>query len=573
MEPPLACTRESAAPDLDGEQSPAGWLARHRSKTLAAILLLSAALRLVALDHAPPGLNQDEAANAWNAWCLLHTGQDQFGVPYPIYYSRCFGENRSTLFFYLLLPFQALGGLNVWTTRLPCAVGGVAAVGLAYVLGRQLFGTGVALAAALLLAVQPWHIQQSRWGHEGGIGALLVMGSVAAWLWARLPFRSWDEPPRPVRALLAGLLTGICCYGYPAVRLMLPALLVLAGLASLPGWWRAMRSPRGAAGMAAFAIGLAATLGPLAWKHWTDPAIGKRGATSWAWRQGAPLEERIDVAAKRYVDHFAPDFLLLHGDRYDIQSPPGGGQLHYFEAPLLVAGVVILLWRIRRWPGARLALVWLLAYPLGDVLNSHMSAHAIRSLPGIGGLILVSAVGLAAFCGWVTRRPAGVRIAGLGLAAVVIAGSTAYFGWRFFGEYPRRDLVYRSFHADLVAAGEWLRPRLGPDDQIVCTVRQMNQPYSILLVTLGYDPRRWHSDEHRIEAYGPWEIYHRAGPMRFLYHRDTLYELTRAMHADRSVNPLWVIVRPGEVSWLRDPAFTVRGPDGVERLWVGRLEL
>ncbi|MBI5865790.1 MAG: hypothetical protein HZB38_15060, partial [Planctomycetes bacterium] len=47
---------------------------------LVAILLLAAALRLAGLTTVPPGLNQDEAANAWNAWCLLKSGHDQHGA-------------------------------------------------------------------------------------------------------------------------------------------------------------------------------------------------------------------------------------------------------------------------------------------------------------------------------------------------------------------------------------------------------------------------------------------------------------------------------------------------------------
>jgi len=96
--------------------------ARRRAYVvLALILLVASALRLPGLDRMPAGLQQDEAANEWNAYCLLKTGCDQVGVRWPIFYIRALGENRSALFVYLLLPFQALGGLNLWTGRLPAA--------------------------------------------------------------------------------------------------------------------------------------------------------------------------------------------------------------------------------------------------------------------------------------------------------------------------------------------------------------------------------------------------------------------------------------------------------------------
>jgi len=118
---------------------------------LVVVVALAAGLRLHRLDTLPPGLHTDEAANAWNAYCLLKTGTDQQGVRWPVSYLRAFGDNRSALYVYLLLPFQAVGGLNVWTTRLPGAVGGVVTVLLLYWIGTRLADSTVGLTAAVLL--------------------------------------------------------------------------------------------------------------------------------------------------------------------------------------------------------------------------------------------------------------------------------------------------------------------------------------------------------------------------------------------------------------------------------------
>ena len=77
---------------------------------LGVIVLVGALLRLIALRQSPPGLNQDEAANAWNAYCLLKTGMDQHGVKWPIFYGRFFGGYSSMLYVYWMMPFEALGG-------------------------------------------------------------------------------------------------------------------------------------------------------------------------------------------------------------------------------------------------------------------------------------------------------------------------------------------------------------------------------------------------------------------------------------------------------------------------------
>ena len=82
---------------------------RARWLWLLGITAVAAALRWFALDHTPPGLNQDEAIGAWISWCLLKTGRDMSGQPWPIFYAHGIGDSPSTLFFYLTMPFQAVG--------------------------------------------------------------------------------------------------------------------------------------------------------------------------------------------------------------------------------------------------------------------------------------------------------------------------------------------------------------------------------------------------------------------------------------------------------------------------------
>src|SRR5262245_38232081 len=116
----------------DSMQKPGDMSSRQATVLLCAILIVAALLRLVGLTHAPPGLNQDEAANAWNAWCLLQTGVDQHGTAWPVFSFREIGSYRSTLYLYLVMPFQMLLGVGPLSVRLPNAVGGIALVALTY---------------------------------------------------------------------------------------------------------------------------------------------------------------------------------------------------------------------------------------------------------------------------------------------------------------------------------------------------------------------------------------------------------------------------------------------------------
>jgi 4-amino-4-deoxy-L-arabinose transferase-like glycosyltransferase len=125
----MACRKISVMPETKVHSCP------HYAMV---VLLLSLAifLRLFKLGQSPPGLNQDEAAGAWNAYCLLKTGTDQHGVSWPIFYLCELGGPTSTLYVYSMIPFQAVGGMNIYTTRLPSVFAGVLSVILIYFTGN-----------------------------------------------------------------------------------------------------------------------------------------------------------------------------------------------------------------------------------------------------------------------------------------------------------------------------------------------------------------------------------------------------------------------------------------------------
>ena len=539
---------------------------------LLLILLLAAFLRLFKLGQiSPPGLNQDEAAAAWNARCLLKTGKDQVGDRWPIYYMHGLGGKPTTLHVYTLLPFQLIGGLNILTTRLPAAIGGIFTVLLIYFVGKRLFDTSVALAAAALLAVDPWQIQQSRWGHDAALCALLGITPLAMLLWANMPLGdNKTGVPRPARAVFAGVLTGIVCYGYHAMRLFTPALLLMVVLVTLPGWRRTLKTRKGILAVAAFGIAFTAVFGPLAWQHIFHPDIMARPDQYQKTVFALPLPLALRDIAVNYIRHFGPDFLFIHGDPNPIQSPPGIGQLQWYMLPLMLSGLIFLIPRFRHSCAARVLLACVLVYPVGDCFNQAAAPHALRSLPGLCGLILLAAVGTVSAFRWLWNRnrnlAAAVTITFILLAAVL---NIRYF-YRFYGEYNRRPEIYHGYHTDLVEACEWLKPRFDEFDAVFCTTKGMNMPYIITLVVLGYEPNHWFSDKPEIfNIKGHDDLCTRYGRMYFMY--DEFFKFPEEKYLAGRV---LLIIRPGEID-LPDPnkqiIHKVSRPDGTVTLWLCRL--
>lgn len=65
---------------------------------LLAILLLGTFLRFYQLGEIPLGLNQDETAIGYNAYSILQTGRDEYGVFMPLYFKSQQGNYYHIVF-------------------------------------------------------------------------------------------------------------------------------------------------------------------------------------------------------------------------------------------------------------------------------------------------------------------------------------------------------------------------------------------------------------------------------------------------------------------------------------------
>ncbi len=542
---------------------------------LWATLVLAAFLRFWRIADPALGLNQDEAVNAWNAYCLLHTGHDAHGAPWPQLYYHALGENRSAQFLYFLLPGQALFGLNRFSLRLPCALGGVLHVLMLALLARRLFGPRVGLLAALILALNPWDIYLSRWGHEGavtGVVTTAVLALVAACVMAgAAPHRPSALASQHVAALapqrwaalalrgvaataplLIGLIAGVACWGYPALRLALPPILLSWAALAGPAWWRAGRNQlRGAALIIGFLIGLS----PLIYEHVFHPErIARRSENLWVWSADDNVAERLGHVALRYIRHYDPQVLFRVGDAYGVAWPAGFGFFPVTSGVLLVVGFGRL---VRASPGsfaARAALAWLVLFPLGDSLHTHVgqAIHVLRAAVGCGALVLTMALGLDSLLLYLQLRRA---------AALLIATATV-FGGGFvahsvgFLDYAlnRRALqtaVYRAQHVDLVRAGPCLRERLHEVDRVIVTPTEMNMPAYILLVTLAPTAQAWLTEPRTFEWQGGWHVCTRWGQFNFPPSPAAMRDIAAQppvadAHRRNSSRRTMVICRPGE---------------------------
>ncbi len=183
---------------------------------LISILTLAAFLRLYNLGSFP-ALNADEAAIGYNAYSLLETGKDEHGNSWPVHF-QSFNDYKPGGYFYFVLPFVKLLGLNEWAVRLPSALFGIITVLLVYLLVKELFkDEAFALTSSFFLAISPWHIHFSRGGWEVNTATFLI--TLGFWLFIK-------SVKKPKFLILSSLFFVLSLYTYHAARIITPLLVI-----------------------------------------------------------------------------------------------------------------------------------------------------------------------------------------------------------------------------------------------------------------------------------------------------------------------------------------------------------
>ena len=194
----------------------------RRSAILVALLPLGVglALRLTYALHAEPFV--DEPTTMLVAQAVARTGVP--ALPSGLFYGN------DLPFSYLAGALVALLGPHLLAVRLLSVAASMATIALAYGAGRRLYSPQAGLWAALLLAMAP---QEIVWGSRARAYALLeLLVMASAWL-----FYTGVSGDRAGLRRLGLLLLVAAIFVHPEAALLLPALVVAAGLIKGCRWW------------------------------------------------------------------------------------------------------------------------------------------------------------------------------------------------------------------------------------------------------------------------------------------------------------------------------------------------
>ena len=191
---------------------------------LTLIILLGFTVRFYKLGSIPQSVYGDEIAFSWNAYSILKTGLDEYGISYPLQF-RSFGDYKSPLPVYILVPFIWAFGLSALTIRSVVVIFATLSIIFVYLLtqesqkvflGGKVF-TKLSLLSAFLFAISSWHIHLSRGYFEATIALFFTISASYFLLKGMQQLRY---------AYLSIFFFTLSCYTYFTPRITAPLMIV-----------------------------------------------------------------------------------------------------------------------------------------------------------------------------------------------------------------------------------------------------------------------------------------------------------------------------------------------------------
>ena len=180
---------------------------------LISIMIGAILVRFYKLGETPKGFYLDEAALGYNTFSIIETNKDEFGKTWPILF-RSFVDFKAPIYTYLLIPIYKIWGMNVWSTRLLSAIGGVVGVWFSFWLIKNLSKKiNLALISTALLAISPWHLIFSRTSYETNLSLTFLI--IATW-----SFYKYKKNKRWL--ILTAIMAGLSFLTYHSERVIVP---------------------------------------------------------------------------------------------------------------------------------------------------------------------------------------------------------------------------------------------------------------------------------------------------------------------------------------------------------------
>ena len=467
------------------------------------IILLAAVLRLWNLEKYPAGLNADEAAIGYNVYSLILTGKDEHGASWPLHF-KSFADYKPGGYFYIVLPFVKILGLNELAVRLPSALLGTLAVLGIFLLVKELFGSpNLALIASFFLAVSPWHIHFSRGGWETNAASSFILFGVYLFL---------KSLKNPKLFPFSFLLFTFSLYTYHSARVVAPLLgLALVIFYRKEVFSRVTLKNFLIGGLVAFLISIPLLVdffGPAGTARFSGLSVfSDVGPYSLVLSLRGEHKNYNDLFSRvlhnrpvvyglqflrNYLSFFDGNFLFVIGDRVERSNSPNMGELYFLDLLFLIFGIYFFLKkRPKNW---QIPFIWLLIAPVAGALTFQVPS-ALRAHNMVFPLVIISAYGFWNILLFLKNKSKLIPIPLYPYIPIFLIiffiWNIFYFFHQYFVHYPKTyPAAWEYGFKDLV---RYIEPIKDNYAKIYIT-EKYDQPYILFLFYLKYSPQKFQQE-------------------------------------------------------------------------------
>lgn len=459
---------------------------------LVIITIAATLLRIPQLDKIPAGFAIDEAAFGYNAYSILKTGKDEYGIPFPLNL-KSFGDYKAAGYAYFAIPSIAIFGLNEFSTRLPSAFFGILFVVLVYLLTKKLTKDKViALIASALTAICPSLIFLSRIQSDPLVAAFFVI------LGIYLLF-SWIECKKNICFLLSLLAFLISIFTYQSARIFVPIFLI----AFFFIYRKTFSNNQLFLSIVCFII-LGTTI---VWLMFSGGARYKQVSVFTQPEIRLILEEKIREDAtepliitrlfdnkpieygrylvENFFRHLDFDFLF-----YDARSPirehvPNTGVLYMLDLPFLLFGIYKVIHKRIRW--GYILLAWILAKAIALSFTFDESPNIHRFITAVIPLEILVAFGIQQFVFLFKKKKNIYKFLIVIILSLYTYSLFSYLHELFVHQPIHQPWFRNSAYKQMV---QIINKNHGKYKKFVITNTESN-PYMFILFYNKYDPKKY----------------------------------------------------------------------------------
>ncbi|MBI4058830.1 glycosyltransferase family 39 protein [Candidatus Microgenomates bacterium] len=472
-----------------------------KNKFLVLIIILAALLRFYNVTQLPPALNWDEISHGVNAYSILKTGQDEWGVTLPTIF-RAYGDYKLPVYIYSLVPFIAIFGLNEFSVRVVSVLAGLGTIIFTYLLVQTLLKKQeISILSAFFVAIEPWDLFLSRVAVEANLALFLTIAG--SYFFVSGLSNRW-------RLFIGITFFGLSVWTYNSVRIFVP-LLMISLLIIYRNYFQEMWEKQRKT-IAYCLLPIALLFLPMFWQLLNPVGLARygwvgildEGAISQINKERntsklpSPLplllHNKVTFVGEKFIQnyfsYFSPSFLFFNGGSQYQFNIPGKGLIYPTELAFIIIGLI---WLVKnKNKESLLILSWLFFSPIAASVTRE-APHALRSIVMQPMPQLLAAIGLVIMWKWITKK--NFQLIAIVFYIVLLAAFFENYITTYAGKY--RVEYSWSWQYGYKEAVRFIKDNYNSYDQIIMT-KKYGEPHEFILFYWPWDPANYINDPNLI---------------------------------------------------------------------------